>query len=652
MHRYNNPFTLILFILLLPLLTFAQKPKQEVVQFQSWSFPEVVTSRTTIGIVIDERKLPVTLLSDPVDNEEGVVVFASGNIPLNTIEKLNFRTLNIVPVDEAELVLTLAALPAKFQTSSDRIPGPAAGDPPIGFTGALDYFYGMVCTLTDHTNNIIYQREFEGRTALIALDGFSSSQEARKVMKGKLWENLPNLMEEGDLARTNAVFYDFMPQIMQALDFQRLTKKLYLYGFNSKKDAELEKVNASIAEIEGIAAWDDDAEYDSRLRELLTSKIELWSTLTSKYDVSDKKQKKIVWGLLANICAAQYALGEYEAALNIYKKISQIDYRQDFTYLRELPERNIAMVKSYSKKSVGPIKDYRHIDYRATNDHRLVLFQNSEGLISDTALARDSGRRARAELLYSILALDAYYTELELLLKQFAERNRKSVVGYTSINPYLKGLIKRIASQAEALKGADLSAFPLNDKVLVTGIRDDMIFLLDRMRRELNALELANPSDVVDTELSVTIDTLIVLLTESFEKGRERSLEEDISTLMNSTLHVYNDALKKLPLIEFIIDEITSIDKLKYEDDPELYKRLFKRYKKHYANLFFNSSEFTRFMHHTERDRFTNIIRFSYQPLYKEKVENINANFADYADPDRAIDILYLFQKPEENLQP
>ncbi len=657
-------------IAIVPILLWAQKPKQKSCYFYSWNFPEITTTSTKLGIIIDEKPLPTSVIINGPNGKETVednIITADTEISTFILDQLDLRTFELVPIQEADIFLELTPIAPSFILSTSKFTEGPLSAPIHRFSGNLEHISGIKVTIKQGENIVLFEETIKNRSDLLHIEELNgvpipTPDIALKSIQDEFFANVPAYNSQARHIFINDTENKVIEVIQKTLDVRQDKERFFLYSFNKKKGFELEKIKESVESLEDLFDARKAEQNTNGLRALLTPKIEFWQAEASKYNPEDKKEKKIYWGLLANVSGAYYALGEYKKALEVAEKLKSVKYKEDYTYLYTLPEKKLKAQQTYLNEDGKPAKEYLNIDFRDTHNPDFIQYLN----IGDQVTVQNAFRtyeaykqkRAKAQFLYKILAINAYHKELKKLAKSFTDRGDERI-GFAEKDPFFVSLVFRLGQETQELKLQDLQIFNEDEKILVTKITTNINKLFEPIIDELkvdNNYFIAKDS-IVDKRTDKKVSSLFKKLEVLFDRqdvllnrianteGRAReALTEDIKLLTDKVFVINSPILQKTPFLETLVDELTSEGKLSYADNEKLYKKIYKRFKSIYATVFFENNEFTKYMHHRERAKFKKILKF-YEGIYKEDVENVNLKFKNVYNQDRALDMLMLFLK-------
>jgi len=626
-------------------MLLSQNPKRQIIYFNGWNYPTVDIPETKLSLVFNEKPLSVPLY---IKGKKAIpnVGTSKNEISPEVLERLNFRTFQLVANSEAEVVLTITPLPSRFSVDVKENSSLSSGQKATTYKGELNYLYGTNVTLATQNGEILYEETFNQVRNLYNISAYNNfgitSIDLATDLVVKEFESQSNLYIERALPYSAE--YEAADKLILAIDYQRIDKILALYSFSkSKKDPNLELVNTSVEEIKTqLDALEDTEDYQTKLKETLLPHIEMWKSLLPNYDKTDRKQQKIYWGLVANISGAYYAFGAYDNALEAYNLLQGVKYRDDHTYLKELPEEQMALVNTPRNK------DFKAINFSGTHNPEFIVYANTEGLLSE---ATTEVELQKAKLLYNIFAVTGFYESFEDLERKFTKRDKSDQVynRYKDSDKFLKAQVNRIYGLTKEIENMDVSIYTEDQKFLIAEVKQNIHYLIGKTIGKFEQKD----NDPNKSEISIIVDELKEIMTEDI-LGTVDEQREDIKAELDSSLRelklelmVHNTwVLNHLPYFDFLIDELTTEGKLSFAENPELYQAIYKDYKELYHKTMLKKHELLSYLHHTEAPKVEALIDDYYTKLYfAENIESLNENFKNIYNPEIGINILSTFVK-------
>lgn len=358
----------------------SQNPKRQVLYFYDWNYPSVDIPETKLSLVFNEKSLSTPLY---INGKKAIpnVVTSKNEISPEVLERLNFRTFQLVANSDAEVVLTMTRLPSRFSVDVKDVSKLSSGQTAKTYKGELNYQYGTNVTFAKKSGEILYEENFNQVLNLYNVSaynnfGITSTDLATDLVVKEFEGQRTRYIER---ALPNSTDYAAADKLLMAIDYQRIDKKFVLYSFSkSKKDPNLELVNASVEKIKTqLDVLEDTEDYHTKLKELLLPHIELWKSLLPNYDKTDRKQQKVYWGLVANISGAYYAFGAHDKSLETYKLLQGVKYNDDHMYLKKLPEEQMTLVK------IPRSKDFKIINFSGTHNPEFILSATPNGQVTE-----------------------------------------------------------------------------------------------------------------------------------------------------------------------------------------------------------------------------------------------------------------------------
>ncbi|WP_047245910.1 hypothetical protein [Maribacter thermophilus] len=644
---------LLIFLFLSVFIAWGQNPKQKSVDYYSWNYPLVKSISRNIGFSVDEEPLPVRAAIFYRNGEE--VDFLEGRNVKTTISSsfvndLDLWSYKTVPFDKADVRVYFVPQPTVFKVIGYKEKRGVNGDEDR-YTGQLKMLRSLKIEVKDTQNNMLYETVLEDVNELHSISAFENQsikteQKAIDLMKAHFLENPEKYFARAGGSLSGPLYYKMIVHLQDVLDVRRKKSTLYLYSYNKKKGYDFSELQNSIDQLVNLADIDPGPHYQSLLEDRLLPKIDFWRTQVTKYNKKDKKERKIVWGLLANISGAYYALGENEKALEVYKEIEQLNYRASYTYLKDMPLEQISKKENF----FGEGKDQTTgapPNFKGSHNPSYVFYQNTGARL----LGVNEAMRSKADLqkneekalvLYKLLSHYEYLAELKRLSKKFNDKGDVNV-GFEETDAYFVEVFNREIKESEEIKYLDLSVLEDKEKILVTKISQELIDFYEVYDKEIS-LNKTISSD--SEELKRLFDKRMVILSKLFldEKYEKRELDNSIVQLTDLMLTVNNETIRQLPLLELLLDELSSENKLRYTDNPRLFKQLFKRYQKTYVLLFVGETTIKKYLHHSAINGIKEELN-DYYRFYRADFDEVESKYKNLHNEARVVKILSTFIK-------
>ncbi|MDO6519908.1 hypothetical protein [Zobellia uliginosa] len=643
--------TLYLLLLLGIFSAVAQNPKQRSIDYYAWNYPIIQATSNKIAFSIDEK--PLTISAALIHGNGDKLVFlksTEGKITVssNLVTFLDLWSYQTTRIDEADIKVTLTPEPSVFEISAYKEKKGAKEEE--RYEGQLKLHSGIKIEITDAQGRLLHEKKLEDYNTLHSIHAFengaiTSEKKALELTKAHFMENAEKYMAGANGSVSGPLHYKLMEYLQDLIDLRRKKKSLYVYTFKKKKGFDLSGIQASVEDLKSLSDVALGTNYQKEIEALLLPKIDFWREEISKYDSQDKKQVKVVWGLLANISGAYHALGKDDKALEVYQEIEKLDYRGSYKYLKQLPEEQMAKRKAFFGTDTP--KPLDEVGFQGTHNPSYVHYKNFQGgLLGANRMEVSQSildtRKKRAYLLGKILGHYQYLEELKRLGRKFSERGNADV-GFEETDAYYVEVFNRAAKESEEIKFLDLSVLDEDEKIIASKISQDLIDFYSIYNKEVS---LNKESQDDWEEMQKILDKLLVVLHQwqGDEKEDKRALYKNIDLLSDKMLLINNETIRSLPLLETLLEELSSEDKVSYEANPKLFKQLFKKYQKTYVSLFVADTSIGQYLHHSAHQFLNKELKVYYE-LYRADEDEIGAKHKNLHDDQRVASILSIFVK-------
>lgn len=632
-------------------ITNAQSPKQKSIEYFIWNYPEIKTSDNQIGFSVNEEELPLTATIFYQNGEKANILKTFNSetiIPSSFVKDLDLWSFETVPFNQAKVKVFLMPEATIFKIIGYK--------EKRGSNGEEDHYEGQLkiqdrikVVVKDEMNVILYEKVLENVQKLHSISAFENQhikteKKAIGVMKAHFLEEKNQYLAQAKGGVSGPLYYKLITHLQDAIDLRRKKTTLHLYSYNKKKGYDFLPIETSIDELASLSKVLPSSDYQSELEHQLLPKIELWKGEAAKYDAKDKKERKIVWGLLANISGAYYALGENEKALDVYKEIEQLDFRKNYTYLKEFPEDQIESKKSFFGS--GDTESSSSSNFSGTHNPSYVYYENTvtndlgvnDAVVSEITL---KAREERAFVLNKILSHYEYLGELKRLSKKFNKKGGVKI-GFEETDAYFVEVFNRIVEESGELKFLDLGVLEDNEKVLVTKIVTELLHFYEIYDKEISLNKTVTTNR---EERNRNFDITMIFLDRYFSKNDgKQELDKKVISLTNLMILKNNETIRKLPFLEMLLDELSTENKLSYTKKPKLYKQLFKRYQKTYVSLFVDETSIKQHLHHSALSSIKNELT-DYYKFYQSDLDEIEIKHKNMHSEARVVKILSAFMK-------
>jgi len=612
-----------LILLLFAINLYAQSPKQVLYSFFDWEYPKIKIESNTIGVIIQ----------DPTGNSA-----IDNQVSAYATKDLNLRNLKIVAPEKSDYLLVVQPISTQLNTIVDRINN--IND--VTFIGKVVFSAKLNFTIK-RKNEVIYTKDFNYSQSVSEVSAYNNfSIKTEEIANNQIQQLLRNssvtIYQNCRDIYANTVLYNFFKEIKTTIDFNRKEETLPLYKF---KDDDLAEINKSVEAFEFTRKLEDNEENYLKIKNLLLEKIQFWESEVSKYDVTNKKNKKIYWALMANISTSYYALGDNAKALEYKDKALLADYNKNYTYLTEMPEKKIKALALLLNSEGKPFIDFENNDFSQKQNFDAVYFTNQKGKLLINSNVSDQEiaiKKNRVEVIYQVLACSKFYDFLLSVVNNFNEKETDKSLFFKNTDNYFFNLTKHYNELSKELLVADLKNFNIEEKNTILKASNKIYELTDVLYKRLEQSQKTNQENPNSDILKI-----LVMIEDLLAHYPGTSKNEDLKALTNMIFITQDQTLLDLPYLGLLADELTSEGHSEYKNQPKIYQTLFKQYKKTFNNLI--ASSVLKNLHEKEMIKFDEIVYSFYMPLSREKIENVNTKFKNQYNSESILRILMLFSK-------
>lgn len=612
-----------LILLLFAINLYAQSPKQVLYSFYGWKYPTIKIESNKIGVIVE----------DPSNNS-----VIDNQVSAYAIQNLNLRNLQIVAPEKSDYLLYIQPISTELTTNVVKINN--IND--ISYIGKIIFSSKLNFTIK-RKNEIVYSKDFNYSQAVSEVSVYNNySIKTEEIANSQVQQLLKNssvtIFQNCRDTYANTVLYHFFKEIKETIDFSRTEETLPLYKFSGD---ELEEINKSVDAFEFTRKLEDSEENYLKIKNLLVEKIQFWESEVSKYDYTNKKNKKTYWALMANISTGYYAIGNNAKAIEFKDKALLVDYNKNYRYLSEMPEKKIKDQAFLLNTEGKPFIDFENNDFSQKQNFDAVYFSNQKGklLINSNVSEQEIAiKKNRVEVIYQVLACSKFYDFLLSVVNDFNEKEADKSLFFKNTDDYFFNLTKRYNDLSKELLVADLKNFNMEEKKTILKVSNKIYDLTDvlykRLEQSQKTKQESNYSDLFKT---------IVKMQDFLAHYPGTNKKEDLKALTSIVFITQDQALLDLPYMGFLADELTTEGHSDYKNHPKIYQTLFKQYKKTFNNLM--ASGILKNLHEKEVIKFDEIMYSFYMPLSREKIENINSKFKNQYNSESILRLLMLYSK-------
>jgi len=334
--------TLLKFILVF-VITFTaqcQKITQHIAFSYQKQYPHQLLNNNSIGIVIDEKACDVVIKNGNQDRvvDPSFIPNKHQEISSLILNYLDFNNLQIVEPLKSHYILTFTATAPSYQINTGLKKPSVLNTELKEFYSKITYNCGIKAIIKDNSGNVILNKTVFEDVLLNQLAFKDISDEA--LIFNKTLESLKLNQGRNYIQQTTQAFYKAAEKLALYINNQigvhEKKEAIYFYKIGKKKGLDFETINLDIDALTKIGFIDFKQKNQHHLIEKVKAVLPKWDLKLASINANDKKSKKILWAMRANIATAHYILRHYNVSLEIAKKALNSGYRKDYLYLKEL----------------------------------------------------------------------------------------------------------------------------------------------------------------------------------------------------------------------------------------------------------------------------------------------------------------------------
>ena len=641
----------------------SQKLSQNVVFSYQKQYPHQLLKSNSIGIIIDEKACDI-IIKDGNQNKVIDLRFISNQhqeISSLILNYLNFSNLQIVEPSKSDYTITYTSISPSYEINTGSKQLSISDTELKEYYSEISYNCGVIAIVKDNDEKIIFEKTVSENVLLDRLVFKEINDE--KLIFNKTLKLLKSNQGRDYIQQRTEAFFKATQKVSSFINDEigvyEKKEEIYFYKIGKKKGFDFETINKDIDVFRKIGFIDLQEKNQYNLIAKVKEALPNWNSKLSSIDPNNKKNKKVLWAMQANIAAGNYIIRNYNTSLEIAEKTLNAGYRKDYLYLKEFPKEKIDRRIHFEKLLKDTNKLTLITEFNNRYKSHLIDYQNTNpNLISISKVKNHKKVITKSKYLYNVFASLAYFNKLKSILKEFAEKDETKLAGFKTKDAFFVYVLERLNKQAKELKYTDVKLFEEKEKVLISKINIDISTLYNVLFRELSIdtdkVKVINPLDtflklknkenvdINNDELHYVYQSLFKVL--SIDSETLTNVNKNVKELSSILLKSESTTLQKLPYLEVLFSELTDENKLNIQENEKLYTLIFKEFKKVYANIFFNKSEISKYIHHREVDALNSNLKF-YEEVYKTTATGLRNIYQNESNEDRVLQTLLLFIK-------
>lgn len=641
----------------------SQKLSQNVVFSYQKQYPHQLLKSNSIGIIIDEKACDI-IIKDGNQNKVIDLRFISNQhqeISSLILNYLNFSNLQIVEPSKSDYTITYTSISPSYEINTGSKQLSISDTELKEYYSEISYNCGVIAIVKDNDEKIIFEKTVSENVLLDRLVFKEINDE--KLIFNKTLKLLKSNQGRDYIQQRTEAFFKVTQKVSSFINDEigvyEKKEEIYFYKIGKKKGFDFETINKDIDVFRKIGFIDLQEKNQYNLIAKVKEALPNWNSKLSSIDPNNKKNKKVLWAMQANIAAGNYIIRNYNTSLEIAEKTLNAGYRKDYLYLKEFPKEKIDRRIHFEKLLKDTNKLTLITEFNNRYKSHLIDYQNTNpNLISISKVKNHKKVITKSKYLYNVFASLAYFNKLKSILKEFAEKDETKLAGFKTKDAFFVYVLERLNKQAKELKYTDVKLFEEKEKVLISKINIDISTLYNVLFRELSIdtdkVKVINPLDtfrklknkekldINNDELHYVYQSLFKVL--SIDSETLTNVNKNVKELSSILLKSESTTLQKLPYLEVLFSELTDENKLNIQENEKLYTLIFKEFKKVYANIFFNKSKISKYIHHREVDALNSNLKF-YEEVYKTTATGLRNIYQNESNEDRVLQTLLLFIK-------
>ena len=361
---------------------FAQRAKEKQVYFKEWHFPTVVVPAS-----INEYKIvyaPISL----------------SKIKFESVRKMDEINLEPVDLDEnrlkdgsifSSLVLnqfsyrrhsnywdTLLIIKVKYKDVKFKVEikdNRQKGDSIASYKSTLSAYCEVQITAANKAGINFYEESKKHEFPITELKTYkkqkiTSSDLAKELIIKRIEKNIEKY--KNDLYEGVANFTKSLGKpLVESIDFYVARTPIPFYLLKDKKGYDFTEINKVTSEMMDLFSLPFSDTNKLKLDEKAKTCINFWLEKTKDYTESDKKDKKVLWALYANIISANYVLGNDEKTIEYNSKVNELDKRKSSTIFNEMVQKRADLRQLHADENGQFKRDFAAVSFSKKNKEQL-----------------------------------------------------------------------------------------------------------------------------------------------------------------------------------------------------------------------------------------------------------------------------------------
>lgn len=380
-------YKLIILTLFISTSVFAQKAKEKLVYFKEWHLPSTVVPASInkyeiVYAPIDLRKVKFESVRkmdeinlEPVKLEEDRL--KNGSI-FNSLALNQFDYLRHSDYWDTLLTIKISYKDVKFkvEVKDNR----QKGDSIAAYKSKLTAYCEVQIIASDKAGTKYYEENKKHEFPITEIKTYKKQKiTSRKLAKDLIVSRIKKNIEkyENDLYEGVADFTKYLGKpLVSKLDFYVGKTQIPFYLVKKKKGYDFTEINKLTSEYMALFSLPFTDANQLKLQEQGKKCIEFWLEKTKGYQESDKKDRKVLWALYANVISANYVLGDNEKTIFYNEKVNELNSRKSSTVFNEMVQKRIDLKKLHTDENGNFKRDFTSVSFSKKNKELLKEHEN------------------------------------------------------------------------------------------------------------------------------------------------------------------------------------------------------------------------------------------------------------------------------------
>ncbi len=222
------------------------------------------------------------------------------------------------------------------------------------YTGIVEISSSIKVVVTDTKKNILFDKVFTQKSKTESAEVFNnasikSNGIALSQIKKQYNANAIEYRSSKNMNQADYVIGDISKSLKSKFSTYYEAKRINLF-FIKKEEKFGIKNNDQVEKLIEMNKLKFSDTYKENLKSIAKESLTHFENELKKIkDKTDKKQKKVYWSILSNISGVNYALGNYDKAIEYAKMRENVDYNKKWKYNLEISQKRKEIIEENKK---------------------------------------------------------------------------------------------------------------------------------------------------------------------------------------------------------------------------------------------------------------------------------------------------------------